>query len=311
MRFKMKRVISVAIMLAMLFSSSVILGADASTVAKKEGYWIYSYDDFSQSYYELSLEPQYSASSRAVIFGDDRKRDGYSGIVRLSGIFTGSGFIVGDHIIATAAHCTYVKYLDKELIKEAYKDTNYYVDDLQIHLYNDNGTPKNTVPLTPVEIHISADYIEGGNYSDDYALIYVDEDLSEYGCAQFNLGIPYEPNNSSLLNHDLFVSGIPSKLGEPNEELPNSQRYVYTGKGSVFISDKPVTGALDYTCDTSNGTSGGPVYTAYQYTIGSTTYTSYTAIAVHSSGKYNDHNGGAAMNSERIQFYRNNDYIGW
>lgn len=309
MKYFVKKMISSATVAAMLISSTAIFNADAAT-GDPIRYCMYTYGSgLNLSYYSLTQQPQSAVQSRAVIGTDDRKRDGYSGIVRLSN--GGTGFVVSDHVIATAAHCVYAGHSTNADIRFAYQDTAYFVNDIEIQLYNDDGTPKNIEPLIPVEVHVPDAFIQENIDAIDYALIYVSEDLSSYGCEQFNLGMPYEQSSSAFYSHDLFVSGIPQVLGRPGEEVGNGSNYVYTGKGKVFIPDNPTEGALYYTCDTSGGQSGAPVYTAYSYTVGETTYVSYTAVAIHKGGGTDSHNGGAAMTSEKIQFYLNNDYVGW
>lgn len=121
----------------------------------------------------------------------------------------GSGFIVGSHVIATAAH-------------NVYDRTNgNFINNIKVNIYNMNGAvnSSNLVHTSDAkELHIPLNYVYpdwdlllGQQYSPenyDYALIYVEDDLSEYGI--WNMGVLSDSFMNSSAN--LTTSGF-AKLG--------------------------------------------------------------------------------------------------
>ncbi len=321
MKFSICKMVSAATMLAMLVSpaGSIKAVAEDTTVITKY-YTKYDVSENTTLEYPLSIDVNSSVQSRALIDTDDRVRDGNSGIVYLS--CGGTGFIVDDHTIATAAHCVNAIHSPTPAIKEKYADYDYFCYDINVFLYNDSGNPSSGIPLTPIEFHVPNQYISTNAIKNDYALITVAEDLSGY--THFNLGVPYNVNESTFASRDLFVTGIPQSIPDDdpddNDDTPaNVLLQVYTSKGKEHPDKTSTQEELYYTCDTVGGNSGGPVYIAYQYTSNSTTNTIYTAIAVHKGGAYHwegnvrvyDHNYGSAMTPYKIQFYKNNPNISY
>ena len=224
-----------------------------------------------------------SISTRSVIGTDDRvvdwSKNGVVKIVTADGMI-GSGFVVGKHTIATAAHCVNNKSLSN------------------IILFDNNGNDTNA---TPVEYHIPQMYY---TYPDkyDYALITVEEDLSDY--MQFDLGTVR--NYSSSRNIAVTNTGFPGELENPDgttirvnddENLHN----LYSSTGSVVSTyDK----YFCHTADTSGGDSGSPVY--YTETINGQTY--YTVIGIQVGGG-TDNNKAMRITTELIRFYNQNPHI--
>jgi len=297
MKYSVKKMISMVTMAAVAISSFAFLKADAAV--QTLSYVKYTYATNETSDYDLSLSDATTAmQQRAVIDEDERKIGGINGVVRLvdSNFWRGTGFIVDDHVIATAAHCVY------DIDNHAWDSTDNFAPGLKIQMYNADGTPKNLY-YNVDEVHIlKSGYLNGTNGTIDYALLYVSEDLSEY--PQFDLGITYNVNTSAFQNIDLFITGIPQY--KPDENL-NSQFYVYSGKGNATASTESM---LHYTCDSSSGQSGSPVYTAVTYTVDNETYTTYTAVGVHSGSYSGSANRCARMTAPRIQFYLSNPNIG-
>lgn len=224
-----------------------------------------------------------SISTRSVIGTDDRVTDwsknGVVKIVTADGMI-GSGFVVGKHTIATAAHCVNNKSLST------------------IILFNNNG--KDKFNATPVEYHVPEMYYSSDKY--DYALITVEEDLSDY--MQFDLGTVL--NYSSNRNIAITNTGFPGEIQNPDgtkirvnddENLHN----LYSTTGSIVsTSDK----CFYHTADTSNGDSGSPVY--YTETINGQTY--YTVIGIQVGGGTYD-NEATRITTELIRFYKQNPNI--
>lgn len=295
--------------LAMAFLVTADVSAAEGSTSITKSYRKYSYDTNSCTNYSLTINNNSFPQPRSITYPDGRVRDGNDGIVRLSS--GGTGFIVGDHTIATAAHCVNVKHSSNQSLKTRYQSSWYFHNDLEIFTYNETGIPENAPSLTPVEIHIPNEYYNNDTLGSDYALITVEEDLSEY--THFNLGVPYNVANAGFRSLDLFVSGIPETIPDtnPNDSIPpeqNSSNLMYTSKGKIDSIFESTDEYLCYSCDTVGGDSGGPVYTAYQFSAGSITSTAYTVVAIHNLGHFGGvpYNRGSAITPYKIQFYLNN-----
>lgn len=229
-------------------------------------------------------------NSRAVIGDEDSRYPSYNpenaGIVSLSDNYgRATGFIVGDHQIATAAHCVYKKG----------NDIPHHWKSLNIRLYDENGVITSN-ELTPVEAHIPARYVDSEDATYDYALITIEEDLSDY--VQFSLGTPYNANATAYANVPIYVTGSPVDLLKQN----NITR-LYSAEGRLM--NKIETGNTDvlyYNVDTANGDSGAPVYTITK--IGNQYV--YTVVAVHHGGDEDTQNWGSMITNYHLQFYNNN-----
>lgn len=224
----------------------------------------------------------------------------------------GTGFIVGDHQIATAAHVVY--------------EGNWFKP-ITICNYKYNGEQYGSNMFTPVEVHIPNDYDPdvSAPFSTvwDYALITVEEDLS--GFVQFDLGTSYSVNADNFNNIPIYVTGCPDIT---NTGSQNTSDRLYTGEGKIvkkieidyngttYIPPAPNTIMLCYNTDTSYGTSGGPVYTVTKNNVNGNASFTYTALAVNSSGsvEYYDPNGvnfGSLITKYLIQFYIDNSYVNY
>ena len=255
---------------------------------------------------EYYLDPVSTLNnSRGVIDEDDREVDWTkSGVVKLidnkiyvgEGSYRGSGFVVSDHVIATAAHCVYDYYRQKtqQLSK--------------VLLFDANGNV--TLEATPVQVHIPVKFITstqnaGNKYKmdSDYALITVKEDLSAYAC--FDLGMPLASFNSK--NATVSASGFPERIKQNDEEIvvnTNNLHTMYTGNGQVLNGNDKF---INHNSDTTSGNSGGPLYITES--LNERTY--YTAIAINIV-ESPDYNISYRMTTDLIHFYTgNNTNISW
>ncbi len=109
-------------------------------------------------------------------------------IVRIGEIYNGTshqstGFIIGEHLIATAAHCLYNVHTDQF---NPYRAVWAYT-------YTEENGEMVAVPhqLTVTSVHIPEEVVTYGydavNMNYDYGLIVVEEDLTSYG--SFSLGM--------------------------------------------------------------------------------------------------------------------------
>ncbi|MGN0592818.1 MAG: trypsin-like serine protease [Ruminococcus sp.] len=264
-------------------------------------YTIYNYDSHSTSSYTLTANVNWLSLEDEVMpmanYEDDRVPASETSVVMLSN--GGTGFIIDNHVIATAAHCVYNK------------DTSSF--DSAINVVVKNADCTNVLKtVSAKEAHVCTTYIttplsnpdEFCKY--DYALIYVEEDLSQYG--MFDLGIPSDEFMTS--NSEVIVSGFPAYV---NGVCVWGTRYNATGN-IVDIRDYEAAEIentiirnhqIQYTTYMSGGQSGGPVYITS--TFGS--QVRYTAIGINTSGAEPNFFG-TRMTTTLLRFYYNNDYIG-
>lgn len=249
---------------------------------------------FRRSYTLSVANDENVASTNSVIGSDERVIDWTkSGVVKLYTNFNygGTGFVVGPHTIATAAHCL-VDYSD--LSRSMISD---------IKFFDSNGNERN-FNVTPVEYHIPVDYISS-NGSDtytpcsDYALITVQEDLSDYNI--FNLGMM---TNKFNMTQPISVTGFPQKyLGEVVNDFDD--HLMCTGAGHFNGFGNSHLGynndLLLHDVDTSSGNSGSPIYITES--VNGQVY--FTVIGIHISGA----NKGTRMDSELLKFYKGNPHL--
>lgn len=231
-----------------------------------------------------------------IIDTTDERYEAYgeenTGIVRIKPSVS-TGFIVGDHVIATAAHCVY-----------SLEQNNWYAfGSTAIETYNSDGTSTlNT--LTPVEAHIPYLYNSIDDVEYDYALITVAEDLSNY--VHFALGNPYNVNVTDYSNIPLYLTGCPTY---DENGVFNLYHILYSAEGHVSFLDTNAK-KMCYDMDSTWGQSGSPVYTITQHIKGNNTSYTYTALAIHRGApEDNSYNHGALITKYQLQFYLNNPNI--
>lgn len=287
------------------FVSGFIPDAYASGISGRT-YIKHNYATNSDTTYALYPQ-QYTLSSlenpdRGVIGIDERypaSGSEITGIVYLSNV--GTGFIVDDHTIATAAHCVY------DTDTEQWTD---YLNDEMIVTYNSYGNlTANT--LTPVEAHIMYSFY---NYFDiyeehlrpaeiDYALITVKEDLSSY--PMFDLATSYNVSAMNFSTVPIYVTGVPGDLSG----VPNPMAELYSAEGNLVSNN---TSILEYDIDTSGGQSGAPVYTITRNVVNGIVKYTYSAVAIHRGlSDYSAYNSGSRISKYHLQFYRDNPYISY
>lgn len=170
----------------------------------------------------------------------------------------GSGFIIDNHIIATCGHCIYDI------------DHNEFCTDYTIKVYNVAG---DTIIATysADELHLPSAYINppSGESADyDYGLIYVDENLSQYG----KMALGLVTDNFEYTAQTVYVSGYPGKVNGAS----NTNRVF--GSGSILTES--TEHQLWYSTYANSGDSGGPVF--MEYTLGTETFRS--AVGIQTGG---------------------------
>ncbi len=257
--------------------TSSIMAAETSSTSRNYRVYNAQTGAYNRSYSLTIEEMDTSNSPRYVIAPDDRVEDwSNTGVVEIKMhdtelSYSGTGFVVGKHIIATAAH----NLFDNETRESFILDS--------IFLYDED---ENKETLTPVEYHIPLNYIfDSGvtNYDFDYALIAIEEDLSEY--MTFNLGVITDYANNLPIN----VIGFPGTAGvkmKSSGTITNTTNWEY-----VFEHD----------ADTSAGQSGSPIFAIE--TVNGTTYN--TVVGIHVAG----FNKGMRFTPHNLKFYNGNTNI--
>lgn len=275
----------------MVDSNTYTIPTDEARSYKK-----YNCSSGSTTDYTLSLPAALSSIPDSLRSGsvDDRVLDSSDNaqcIVKLNfkesdgDTYRGTGFIVGDGVIATCAHCLY--------------DGTAFNTNYQIKVYDAAGTSV-VATYSAKELHIPTQYYNNKSTNYDYGLIYVDADLSDYGTMA--LGVPTTEfatvDPSPYPRPNLYVSGFPTYVW--SSVNPVSNRYFGSGVISSMNNYK-----MWYTPYTSGGDSGGPVF--LEYTLGTETYRS--AIGIHTEGNTFTHLG-IRITSPLLRFYYNNSHIG-
>lgn len=225
--------------------------------------------------------------------------------------YTGSGFVISDHIIATAAHCVFND------------GNNDFVDGVTVNIYNEQAEVKTENLIASFEAesyHIPTQYItflgqEDGRMDNyDYALIYVGtdshgNDLLDY-VNPWNIAIASLEFSEAEIGQ-LTTSGFTSH--DYNDDGDSDDAYArYYSTGTV-IDFSETEGEehnvpnlrLHTNAITPGGKSGGVMY--YTSTYNTTTYKSAVAVAPGGSANYNS--WGVNFNPTLLRFYKQNPYI--
>lgn len=247
------------------------------------------------------------ARNTVLPYPDNREGDDNPAVVKISrNSGSGSGAIIGNHLVLTCAHNIYSR------------ENNCFMSDGYVNVYTDNySVPDLTCQI--VEAHVPVSYINGNSEplrsSYDYALVYVTENLSEYG--KFNLGVATDDflNVNATDAESVFASGFPGYVyGQP----ANGVRYLSEGIMGPFdvtasINNYPSSCEKRFhaTCVISPGDSGGPVYmnttydnTDYNILLGITTGGRYNIQTQTGDGTY-----GVRVTPNLLFFYFSNSYI--
>lgn len=276
----------IALFIAM-FSMNFSFDTNASNTSRTYSIYKATTGAYIGGYTLNTLDIDDNLVSPHYVFGNDDRVIDFtkSGVVKIlsSNEFLGTGFVVNKNTIATAAHCV----------------KGYTVN--KIKFFDSNGNVSKTI--TPSEVHIPKPYVSG-NSSYDYALIKVNEDLSDY--AIFDLGVALD---SAIDNHlSVSVTGFPNSLNNQLDDNINNftTDNMYTGIGTLTPSTS-LYGKdyqLCYTADTSSGNSGSPVYITTSY-YGKVYY---TVIGINTTGS-NKYNSGVRMSTDLLHFYMNNPNV--
>ncbi len=304
------RFLSICIVLAMCICSFGIQPSAEKVGAHVKEYYKYDYATGERTSYTLSqdiLTNDANEDEADVQSDDPRVPGGNSGVVKLviNNGKVGSGFIIDDHVIATAAHCCIQNY------KNVYSD-------IKVLLFADAADQTPAASITPVEIHVPTTYLTSNVFENpelkhinDYALITVAEDLSAY--EHYDLGTITDVFEKS--GKDVTVTGFPQTVGS-QEVNTVTQHQMYTGSGAIkeytwtFPGEKGCI--LIYGVKITGGNSGGPIYVTTTYQKGKTIQTKKTAIGVVIATGYSENEYlGVRILPEILKFYKSNDYVNY
>lgn len=251
--------------------------------------------------YTLSANSVVDMSRDYVVVDDERQNDetveGVVKIVTDDGLW-GTGFIVGEHTIATNAHVVFDDY------NGSFQNSGKGITN--IYIFDENGNIKADI-TSAYDVHVPNAYISYDNNSAyDYAMVTVTDSLSDYMC--FNLGAMTD----SIVGTDLAVycTGFPQFV---RGKTVNSTTYhnKYTDYGNIVsVTGETNEQVFYYDVDISGGNSGGPIYIKTQYQ--NEWY--YTAIGITSVATTSDgvtflRGGGIRMTTNLLHFYKNNPNI--
>lgn len=273
---------------SLLLFAGIANCTSADAFFNKMKYKAYNFSENKTFSYTLD-ENDFQVNQRAGSI-DDRVPDKDTSVVKLTGGGKfGTGFIVDDHTIATAAHCVYQG------------ESKSFAKDLKIDIFNGDCT-KILKTITPKEVHMPLYYSFKGDERYDYALLYVEEDLSKYG--EFSLSMPMDSFMTS--GATVTVSGFPAKTAS-NPNAGGNKRYKADGEIMDIRTFKPEIWdyQIRYSAFMDSGDSGGPVYTTQ--TFDGETY--HTVVGINTSGAENLYCG-TRITTTLLMFYYNNDYIG-
>lgn len=273
---------------SLLLFAGIANCTSADAFFNKMKYKAYNFSQDKMFSYTLD-ENDFQVNQRAGSI-DDRVPDKDTSVVKLTGGGKiGTGFIVDDHTIATAAHCVYQG------------ENKSFAKDLKIDIFNGDCT-KILKTITPKEVHMPLYYSFKADERYDYALLYVEEDLSKYG--EFSLSMPMDSFMTS--GATVTVSGFPAKTAS-NPNASCEKRYKADGEIMDIRTFKPEIWdyQIRYSAFMSGGDSGGPVYTTQ--TFDGETY--HTVVGINTSGT-TDLYCGTRITTTLLMFYYNNDYIG-
>lgn len=268
------------------------VGADAQAVATTREYVRHYYNNSaSNQVYSLTVDPRDNTASTNngispynIPNENDLVPHDETAIVRLN---YGTGFIIDDHVIATAAHCVY-----------DYTTGEFHGNDITLTDSEGNSRVVYAKYTDLYNEYYSYEYDKNDIESDgiyyDYALLYVEEDLSDYGFMKMGVVLDEYINNHG----EIYASGFPS----------NYQGERYKAKGTI--------GAL---CDNDhilhyayvdNGQSGGPVYVEEEFTTAKGEKYSYqTVIAINHGRHMYEAFYALRITPDLLKFYYDNSNI--
>lgn len=245
--------------------SSILLGdtpmgyvnsANTTALPYQESRTYYKYEAGSDEYDTYTLDPVNNIGTRSIIGNSDDRyiENGLEGVLKVevnnSTAPYGTAFIIDSHTIMTAAHVVY-DYTNSKVI-----------DNLRFKIYDDYNSPSN-VSITPKAYHIPSNYVNNANgmkWRYDYAIVTVEEDLSDY--INFDLGLMRE---NMPLSTPIYATGFGGNGGQANQSLVQPSLINVKSTGVGTLSTVPLLEGVQgysfyHSADLVAGVSGGPTY---------------------------------------------------
>lgn len=231
-----------------------------------------------------------SSSSYSINENDDRKpENGLEGVINVqysNGNNCGTAFVVDSHTLLTAAHVIYGER------------------DLRFKIFSDYNT-ESDVQITPTAYHIPSLYTTSATpYKYDYAIVTVNEDLSDY--INFDLGLM---RNGMSEGRDIYITGFGGDGVGVSDNLVDNKSTGIGHLSNVHKSNSQYEQSywnyqLYYDTDTAPGNSGSPVYVKNPNGTN-------TAIAIHTQGDHDEtpdvfDNRGTRITTDILKFVYNN-----
>jgi V8-like Glu-specific endopeptidase len=241
-----------------------------------------------------------TSNSSKIIGSDSRYEDYKAGVAKFvtTGGSSFTGFVVGSHTIATAAHAVCQTTLES------------------IYLFDEDG---NRIKLNPVETHIPKTYRQlyykcnGRGIGDneeasklDYALVTVEEDVSDYKL--FNLATVTDGFDNKTSG--IYITGFPKLVNTTDTVNTRNLDGMYTGYG--YSLKGTLTENYIYTrTDASEGDSGAPAYIREVYS--GNVYYSIIGICISGDSKGTETDGTYTrllrLSTDTLHFFINNSNI--
>lgn len=288
--FSVKMLAVVSAFVLLIISLTCYNSFDTNAGFSQRSYLRYDYKNPNAAPYQYTISVADAVSENTpetymIIGPNDMVKDYDTSVVRLS--VGGTGFIIGKHTIVTAGHCVY----------SGGEFLNFTIDIVG----NDNSVIKT---ITPRYVHVPKDFADSTSYSIkyDYALIYIEEDLSAYG--MFNMGICLDKYIEDKGN--VIVSGFPQKKDYPSGYEDSGYGLRFKASGNI-ISSENYGKNITYDADMAGGDSGGPVYVNESYVDSKVSYDYNTVIAINvAENEKQKANKGVRINYEIMYFcYQN------
>lgn len=202
----------------------------------------------------------------------------------------GTGFIIGDHEIMTAAHCAY-----------------NFSDSATVTIPNANPYTSEAITFNVVAAHVPQAYINYESYGMcmqdvDYAILTVSEDLSQYGTFLLGMGTSLIKDNNVPIHC----------MGYQGNELKISNGLI-TKINNSGVENNYETNLYSY-----YQSSGSPIYTESYFGVPNTTNEDYvlrryrTAVSLVSTSYNYDtvsYTYGVIIGPKILQFAYSNNYL--
>lgn len=215
-----------------------------------------------------------------------------------NGVFCGSGFIISNDTIATAAHCIY-----NHKTKEFVKNITVKVHTIKV----ENGQTTEAVYTASAEyLHIPTRYVNN-NINYDYGLIRVGDFKDENGKT---VNVRNYCVNFGIMT-DEFINAEEGSLTSVGYFKENNvvKRYQSTGKINPDIPSDEFTWRYHIDAESKGGKSGGMTYFDSSYTNPSNKYTINTrsTVGIHTSTGVGYSSYGVRITPDVIRFLIRSD----